>query len=170
MKPQIILINGPSSSGKSTLAKALQQTVLTERGERYEVVSIDDFLPMSPEETIYEDDVYRISGDLCRKAREVLEAGTGVIVDHVITSERIFRQLTEGLAPYDLRTVRVTCPLPLLRERELARGDRSPGSAEASEEYLYPKTGYDLAVDTGAAAPEENARRIFDRFFGPAEV
>ncbi len=165
MEQQVILLNGPSSSGKTTLAKALQKLISDERSKRYEVVSIDDFLQMSRMETIYEDDVFEISGDLCKKALEVLETGCGVIIDHVITSERIFAQLKENLVSCPVRTVRVTCPLRLLRKRELERGNRCPGSAEASEMYLFPKEGYDLVVDTGSAKAAENAVKIFNAFF-----
>ena len=165
MKRQIILLNGPSSSGKSTLAGALQALISEKRSERYEVVSIDDFLEMSSTEAIYEDDVFDISDDLCKRALEILETGDGVIIDHVITSERIFEQLKENLSPRHMRMIRVTCPLHLLRERELARGDRAPGSAEASAAYLFPKEGYDLVVDTGLKSPAENALLIFNTLF-----
>ena len=165
MSRQIILLNGPSSSGKSTLAGALQRLIGEKRSERYEVVSIDDFMEGSPMEKIYEDDVYAVSGDLCERALEILAAGAGVIIDHVITSERIFRQLEETLHAYPLKRVRITCPLRVLREREQARGDRCPGSAEASAEYLYPKEGYDLTVDTGERLPEENALSVYRAVF-----
>ena len=165
MERQVILLNGPSSSGKSTLAKALQALISDKRSERYEVVSIDDFLKMSPTETIYEDDVFDISDDLCKRAVEILETCDGVIIDHVITSERIFKHLQEKLSSCHLRMVRVTCPLQLLRKRELERGDRSPGSAEASAEYLFPKEGYDLVVDTGTKSPEENSLLIIKKCF-----
>ena len=61
------------------------------------------------------------------------------------------------LYAYPLRTVHVTCPTEVLIEREKARGDRCSGSAEASAEYLYPRDGYDLTVDTGAESPRANA-------------
>ena len=165
MKRQIVLLNGPSSSGKSTLAKALQALISEKRSERYEVVSIDDFLEMSSTEPIYEDDVFDISDDLCKRVLEILETGDGVIIDHVITSERIFEQLKENLSPWQMRMVRITCPLHLLKERELERGDRAPGSAEASAEYLFPKEGYDLVVDTSLKSPAENALLIFNTLF-----
>lgn len=165
MKQQVILLNGPSSSGKSTLSKALKYLISTEAHERYEVVSIDDFMKISQTDTIYEDDVFEISGDMCEKIVELLEAGYGVIIDHVITSDRIYNQLAESLSSFSLRTVRITCPLDIIKSRELERGDRCIGSAEASAKYLFPKDGYDLVVDTGATSPEENARLIFDKLF-----
>ena len=50
MEQQIILLNGPSSSGKSTLAKALKKLISDKGHGRYEVISIDDFMKMSPAE------------------------------------------------------------------------------------------------------------------------
>ena len=73
MKPHVILLDGPSSSGKSTLAEALQTLIREQTSERYEVVSIDDFLKMSPDKTIYEDDVFEISDGLCERALEILQ-------------------------------------------------------------------------------------------------
>ena len=165
MKRQIILLNGPSSSGKSTLAGALQGLILEKRSERYGVVSIDDYLKMSISKTIYEDHVFEISDILCNKALEMLETGDGVIIDHVITSERIFEHLKEKLSSGHLRMVHVTCPLHLLRERERERGDRCPGSAEASAKYLFPGEGYDLVIDTGTKSPAESALVILDNLF-----
>ena len=165
---QAILLNGPSSSGKSTLSGALRETIGEKRSERYEVISIDDFMEGSPMEKIYEDDVFAISGNICDKALDTLAKGSGVIIDHVITSERIFTQLKEALRDYPLRTVHITCPAEVLREREQARGDRCPGSAEDSAEYLFPKDGYDLTVDTSEGTPETNAALIFRALFDQA--
>ena len=58
MGKQIILLNGPSSSGKSTLAKELQMLISEKRNEKFDIVSIDDFLKMNTEDTIYEDDIW----------------------------------------------------------------------------------------------------------------
>ena len=119
-------------------------------------------------ETIYEDDIYAVSGDLCEKALEILRSGSGVIIDHVITSERIFTQLKERLSAYPLRMVKITCPPDVLRERERARGDRCPGSAEASAAYLYPKEGYEMTIDTSRETPAGNASPIYEMLFGKA--
>ena len=165
MKQQVILLNGPSSSGKSTLAKALRKLIDEKRNQQYEIVSIDDFLKMTTEETIYEDDVFGISRALCEKVLERLETAPGVIIDHVITSQRIFEQLKHLLENYLLKTVRVTCPLEILLEREKARKNRCLGSAEASYEYLYPKDGYDLTVDTHRMSTAQCALEIYRSLF-----
>ena len=160
---QVILLNGPSSSGKSTLARELQTLIREQKGGDCKVVSIDDFMKTDPMETIYEDDVWAVSGDLCEQALEILGSGSDVIIDHVITSERIFRQLKEMLYAYPLHTVHIHCPLKVLVEREQARGDRCLGSAEASAKYLYPRDGYDLTVGTDGKSPRENALFIAER-------
>ena len=163
MEKHIILLNGSSSSGKSTLAKALQALIEDKRNERYEIVSIDDFLKMTAEDVIYEDDVFEISGALCEKILQVLKGNQGVIIDHVITSERIFNQLKELLNPKHLWLIHVTCPLEILRKREQERKDRCLGSAEASYTYLFPKEGYDVTVDTHLMSALECAHKIFDK-------
>ncbi len=171
MSNRIIILNGPSSSGKSTLARILREMILKKRSETYAVVSIDDFLKMSALETIYEDHVFGISPEIIESAARALRTGGGVIIDHVITSKRIFDQLTEAFNGCDTKLVRVTCPREVLKAREALRGDRCPGSAEASDAYLFPKEGYDLTVDTHAASAAECAERIFSFIFqqGPED-
>ena len=162
-RKRVILLNGPSSSGKSTLAKALKALIAEKLNARYEIVSIDDHMKIGTDETIYEDDVFEISGDMLDEVSELLsgaDAADGVIVDHVITSERIFTQFTEAMRPYRVHTVRIVCPIEVLKQREAERGDRCRGSAEASFEYLYPKEGYELSVDTHIMTPEECAAAI----------
>lgn len=166
MTKHIILLNGPSSSGKSTLAKALKQYLEDRFGRHYETVSIDDFLKMNTEDTIYEDDVYEISGILLDHVIRALQDADGVIVDHVITSRRIFEQVKDTLKPYSLLPVHVTCPLHILKLREEARGNRSRGSAAASYEYLYPKDGYDATVDTHCMSKEDCCRLITEKLYG----
>lgn len=96
MRGQVILLNGPSSGGKSTLARALQR-LLEAQGRRFGIVSIDDLLEMSPEEPIYEDDVFAITEELGLRARAALDACGGVVIDQVMTSERIYDGMMQAL-------------------------------------------------------------------------
>ncbi|WP_029450752.1 phosphotransferase-like protein [Clostridium algidicarnis] len=162
MSKKIILLNGPSSGGKSTLAVTLQKFIKDKKNEEYGIISIDDFLKMSTGEVIYEDDVFEISSNLCDKAIEMLDSQQGVIIDHVITSERIFKQLIEALRLYDIYLIHVTCPLLELIRREKERKSRCLGSAEASYQYLFPKDDYDLTVDTFQLSVEDCSLQIID--------
>ena len=160
MRNLVILLNGPSGSGKSTLAKTLQGKLSEQKRMRFSIVSIDDFMRVTTNEPIYEDDVFEISGEMCARMREDLRTFDGVIVDHVITSARIFDQLKDALFGVSLLTVHVTCPLAELNRREQARGDRFPGTAASSFTYLYPKDGYDLTVDSSRMTPADCADAI----------
>lgn len=162
MSLKVILLNGASSSGKSTLAKSLQNYMKDKIKEEYIIISIDDFLDMAIDEPIYEDDVFEISPLLCQKALNALQSGHGVIIDHVITSERIYKQLTEALKEYVLVKVQVMCPLNELEKREKKRKDRCIGSAKASSEYLYPQKGYDLTLNTLELSSIECSQKIYE--------
>lgn len=145
MKQKVILLNGPSSSGKSTLSIALQKTLGC---EKYGIISIDDFLDMKKDKVIYEEDVFEISSKLCKAALDMVTSQKNIIIDHVITSERIFKQLIEALESCDIYLIKVTCPLEELIRREKQRNNRCLGSAEASLQYLFPQDTYDLSIDT----------------------
>ena len=158
----VILLNGPSSAGKSTLSKELCQR-FAETGVEAEIVSIDDYMITDPKETIYEDDIYEIMPPMCEGMKRALLDGKTVIVDHAITSERIYEAFMDAAKGYEVLTVKVTCDLEILRRRERERGDRCPGSAEASLQYLWPKEGYDLCIDSGTHSAEENAKTIMEK-------
>ena len=168
MKDQIILLNGPSSSGKSTLARGLQAHLREQMGVESAIVSIDEFMSkiLGEDESIYEDDVFEISGAMCDEVLRLLGSTPCVIVDHVITSERIFAQLTHAVQRKSLLTVHVECPLEVLVQRETARGNRCRGSAESSYTYLYPKTGYDTCLNTHTMTTEQCCKSILNAFKG----
>lgn len=117
---------------------------------------------MTVDEPIYEEAVFEISPLLCQKALSILETGQGVIIDHVITSERIYKQLIEALNEYKLIKVQTACPLNELEKRERQRKSRCVGSAKASYEYLFPKEGYDLTLNTLELSSEVCAERIVE--------
>ncbi len=162
-KPDVILLNGPSSAGKSSIAKALRQKLRDGGGAA--VISLDDHLQMSANEPIWEDDVFAVMPRMCADIQTALREGKTVIIDHVITSARIYGALSHAVAGFQMKTVRVRCDAETLRRREAERGDRCAGSAEASLRYLYPKTGYDLCVDSGEASPAALAEEIVKKIW-----
>ena len=103
-KPELILLNGPSSAGKSSIAKALRQR-LSDAGCSTVVISLDDYLQMSAKEPIWEDDVFSIMPRMCEDISTALRDGKMVIIDHVITSSRIYRALSNAAAGFQKRNV-----------------------------------------------------------------
>lgn len=63
---------------------------------------------------------FEISSDMCDKVIECLKTSDGVIIDHVITSKRIYEQLLSRTVDYGTPKVHVTCPLNELFRREKA--------------------------------------------------
>ena len=157
----LILLNGPSSAGKSTIAKELKQR-LEQYGADPVIISIDDYMKIGTDEEIWEDDVFEVMPDMCRDITPALKQGKWVIVDHVITSERICEALLEAAEGFSTVKVLVTCSLEILRKREKERGNRFAGSAETSLQYLYPKDGYDLRIDSGETPPAGSAEKIME--------
>ncbi len=157
----LILLNGPSSAGKSTIADELEHR-LRLYGADPVIISIDDYMKISMDEEIWEEDVFEIVPDMCRDITEALKRRKWMIVDHVITSARIYEALLDAAAGFRMIKVLVACSPEILRKREKERGDRFPGTAEASLRYLYPKEGYDLRIDSGETGPAASADKIME--------
>ncbi len=162
---KLILLNGPSSAGKSTIAAALRQE-MRRHGTDPAVLSIDDYMKIPETEEIWEDDVFEIMPDMCADITAALKSGAWVIADHVITSARIYDALLDAAAGFGVVPVRVSCSLETLRDRERKRGNRFIGSAETSLRYLYPRDGYVLEIDSGKQTPAESAGSIMEYLRG----
>ena len=162
---RLVILNGPSSAGKSSIAAELQQQ-LAAAGKDPVLLSIDDYMKIAENEEIWEDDVFEIMPDMCRDLTEALREGRWVIVDHVATSERIWQALLDAAEGRPVTSVRVSCSLETLQRREKERGNRFPGSAEASLKYLYPKEGYDLEINSEEKDPKTAAETIKNHILG----
>lgn len=148
---RIILLNGASSSGKSSLARALQARIDTP----FWHISIDHLRDSGVLPTA------RIkSGEfhwpMMREAfflgfeRSLLayvEAGNDLIVEHIMESEAWLLRLAHTLAGHDVFFVGVHCALDELERRERERGDRSIGDARRDFHRIHSYCLYDLEVD-----------------------
>lgn len=175
---QVIVLNGVSSVGKSSVAKAIQCLA----HKPFLHVQMDDFLTMLPPRAIDHEDglVFRRidsktidvrSGDIVVRALEGMRyaisamAGRGnhMIVDDVFfdSEDTEYRRL---LRQFDFRLVGLFAPLDVVRNRELARGDRGIGLAQGQYERVHKGRTYDLKVDTSQAPPDAIARKICEAF------
>jgi chloramphenicol 3-O phosphotransferase len=163
-KGQIIFLNGASSSGKGSIAKALQGIV-----EKPCVhLSIDDYLGayqkgLWDNEEAVEREWPNIIAGFHAAAAAIARAGNLVIVDDVLEEEPpwIENVLTffDGL---DVTFVGVHCPLAELERREKERGDRRQGMARQQFEQVHAQAIYDVEVDTSVLCSEECASIIVD--------
>ena len=160
---QMILLNGASSSGKSSLARAVQAVI-----ERpFWHISIDHLRDSGvlPSARIK-------SGEFAWRAmREpffigfetsllaYLRAGNNLIVEHIMESEAWLHRLVGILAGQDVFFVGVHCDLAELERRELARGDRPIGDARRDFFQIHDYCLYDFEVDS-LIEPEQNAAAL----------
>ncbi len=156
MSGKIILLNGASSSGKSTLARGLQARL----DEPFWHFSIDHLVAADvlPRTRVCAGD-YR-QGELrsqffdgfhrCLPA--LAGAGNNLVVEHIVETEEWMRRLLRLLAPFDVFFVGLHCPLPELERRERERGDRRTGEARADYETTHGFCIYDFEVDSTSPA------------------
>lgn len=148
---RIILLNGASSSGKSSLARLIQARIDTP----FWHISIDHLRDSGVLPTT------RIrSGEFdWRMMREAfflgfersllayVEAGNDLVVEHIMESEEWLLRLTDTLAGHDVFFVGVHCALEELERRERERGDRPIGDARRDFHRIHSYCLYDFEVD-----------------------
>ena len=163
----IIMLNGASSSGKSTLARGLQ-TVLA-----------DPFLHLSSDQLVdggalpnrrNESAPFGWPGTMRTRFFDgfhrcipaMAAAGNNLVVDHIIEYPEWrdqLRQLLEGLGVF---LVGVHCDLDELDRREEARGDRRIGEGRTHVEAdgIHGFGAYDLEIDTTSGVSSSLAERL----------
>jgi chloramphenicol 3-O phosphotransferase len=182
-----IVLNGPSSAGKSSIGAALQRAW----GGPLLVTGIDSFLAGFPERLFSlpgEDGVlgpptrgvHVIPGQgpapswlpslgpdgllLMRAAhrawRAVAEAGLDQVIDHVILDAATRDDALAVLTGPDVLWVGVHCDVDELIRREIARADRIRGFASGTSAQVHEGLAYDLTVDTTYSSSSECAGQI----------
>lgn len=169
---RIIILNGVSSSGKTTLARALQQRL----DQPYFWIANDTFCDMIPEKFWEQDWVTAINQALTAMVytiRTFSDLGLNTIVDQVFlrndTEGAILQKCVEILAGYPVWFVRVDCDREELQRREQARGDREIGQALAQLPLVHNHQLYDCAVDTSRGTPNETVEVILAAMECPPE-
>lgn len=152
MSGKIILLNGASSAGKSTLSRALQAQL----EEPFWYFSIDHLVAAQvlPRERIQSGEfpwsslreAFFEGFHNCLPA--LAEAGNHLIVEHIVETAEWMERLLRLLAPFDVFFVGLHCPLPELERREIERGDRKIGEARMDYEITHTFGIYDLEINS----------------------
>ncbi|HZC27260.1 MAG TPA: AAA family ATPase [Actinopolymorphaceae bacterium] len=161
-RPMVIVLSGASSSGKSSLARALQDqlaepAVLVEADRAFPVV------PRSHERWTTDHAAGDVVVAFHRSVAAWPECGFHVIVDGSLPYEdRALRDVCLAVfEPYDLRVVGVTCAVEVLNEREVQRPDERPtGWAAQQARDIHDGMAYAAQVDTSTASPQECAAQV----------
>jgi chloramphenicol 3-O phosphotransferase len=183
----IIVLNGASSSGKTTIARALQDLwprplILTGIDafilgwpDSYATYPADDGSPAAPSAGVrivpglgpapswipeFGDDFHT----MMRLAHEswalISQGGVNLVIDHVLIDPTLRKQARDTLV--GAFWVGVMCDVDELIRRETARGDRHVGFASGTSAVVHREMSYDLVIDTTATSTELLARQVYD--------
>jgi chloramphenicol 3-O phosphotransferase len=97
--------------------------------------------------------------------------GNNLIVDDVICepfpgtqsplrTQELLHQRVRTLHTFNLLFVKVYCPLPIVEQREQARGNRTLGLASFQFHRVHQDSLYDVEVDTSQHTPDACAAQI----------
>ena len=169
VQSRIIFLHGASSSGKSTIARPLQEALDTP----FLYFSIDHFreagmLPLAGIRSgKFQWSAMRKSffDGFHRSLAAFASSGNDLIVEHIVETREWMFSLLTLLAPFDVFFVAVDCPLPELERREAARGDRPTGDARRDFMSIDLNAIYDLELNR-TAAPEDNVRTLIAAWRG----
>jgi chloramphenicol 3-O phosphotransferase len=167
---KIIILNGTSSAGKTSIARALQDRL----ADPYLEVGLDKFIWMLPRRYLDRplwDDVLGLNvtagatghwlvAGMHRTIATLSAAGIHVIADHVLVEPAWLLECVRLFCDPPALLVGVRCPLAVIEERERARKDRTLGQARAQFEAVHAHGLYDVEVDTSVSTPEECAGQI----------
>lgn len=181
---QILYLNGPSSSGKTTLAKALQK----ELDQPFLHIGIDRVIGMMPEklnnweggiapegfswkasvdatghpiQEIQQGPFAKKMGDTLKELTLTLaKMDHYLIIDDIALGKEEIDEWREALKDYNTLWIGLHTPLPLLEKREIERGNRMLGSARAQYYRIHKDATYDLEWDTSQYQLEEMVNMI----------
>jgi len=187
MSGSIIVLNGPSSSGKSTIAAELQKlwprplwvtgldVLIAGWPASFVQVPGEDGTPALPSPGLrivpgtgpqpswipeFGEDFHAMTGFAHASWSLMGQGGVNLLIDHVILDSTLREQARGSLGT--AFWVGVTCDIDELVRREAERGDRTVGFASGSSVVVHEDIVYDLTVDTTVTPPESLARQIFD--------
>ena len=154
---KIIILNGTSSAGKSTLSRVLQ----TELQDVYLHCTSDAFWDMTPRDIKANSINFpKMKLAMAKSVRALAETGHNVIVDIVFNGSKSYLEMSGELKGLTVIMVKVQCDKAELQRRELARGDRKQGLAESQLATVHVDVPYDVDVDTSKYSPLECAKKV----------
>jgi chloramphenicol 3-O phosphotransferase len=160
---RVIILNGASSSGKSSIAEELLRTLdgpwfhlgvdMFHRIRSGRDWTDEEFLPV----------FQRTLLGFHRAVAGMAAAGNDVVVDHVLGERWRLADCLNVLKDTPVWFVGIQCSLPELERRERERGDRTVGRAALQFPFVHEHGIYDLETDSEHHTPAECAAEIQTR-------
>lgn len=176
--PTVLILNGGSSSGKSTLARLLQE-VLPGYWLRF---SVDTLIDAAPQKlftgaglSIAEGGTVTAGADFTRLEQHwmtgvaaMARAGAHVIIeDNFISGPAAQHRWTQALTGVTTGWVAVRCSADVAAAREAERGDRTVGMAAQQAESVHEGIRYDVTVNTSAQSDSALVETVLAALFPP---
>lgn len=167
---KLIILDGPSGSGKSSLSSALQESLLPEIWLGFSMDTLIYTLPPSVLQrcNLANDwsgvDGRAIGAAALRCLRALVECGNNVIFDLCIPNRNYaeaFQADIEDLAPVK---VGVRCDWQEIERRTIHRADRSIDEALRTFTHQHALQNYDLVINTTEITPEAAAKECLASF------
>lgn len=160
----VIILNGTSSAGKTSIALALQELL----DDVYFIYSRDVFQSMFPGHIWVNNELMKKIGPRMFRGFHAsiaafAEAGNHLIVDHVLNRPEWIYECADALSDVDALLVGVRCPIDVAEKRELARGDREIGLVSSQYEIVHAHNLYDVEVDTSLHSSMRCANMVIER-------
>jgi chloramphenicol 3-O phosphotransferase len=157
----IVVFNGPSSAGKTTLAHAVRAHV----GPTVAVVSVDHLFAFMHPDAKNTWHMFSALGEAAlASAAALATAGFHVIVDTVFERVDSLRSAERVLAGHEWHLVGVTCAPEELDRREAERGDRRNGQARDQLERVFFDATYAVRLDTSRQTADECVAEVVRLF------
>lgn len=163
MNGKIILLNGTSSSGKSSLAKALQAAL----DEPYLHIDGDIFWQLYPAsyfanktDEVYQEWRNQFLPACYNSLNTFVQSGINIIIDEVLTKPMTLTWLQGALSQHEVVFVGLHCSLAELERREIERGNRKIGLARFQYPNIHIHGEYDIELNTEKHDPTHCALQI----------
>ncbi len=167
---KIIILNGVSSSGKTTLIKGLQDV----RTEPFLEMGLDKFIWMFPKRYLDQPLWDQLLGQanaagplgnqmvygMHRAIRAAAECGLNILADHVLLTREWIQDAAQSFADMEAYLIGVRCDLSILEAREENRRDRTLGQARLQYPLVHALTRYDFEIDSGEFSAQENIQQL----------
>ncbi|WP_052573886.1 AAA family ATPase [Haloferula sp. BvORR071] len=167
---KLIILEGPSGSGKSSLAAALQESLLPGIWLGF---SMDTLIYTLPPSVLHRcntaNDWSGVDGRAIGAAalaclRALVECGNKVIFDLCIPSRQYADTFQAGIQDLSPVKVGVRCDWQEIERRTRHRADRSIEEAERTFKHQHPFPDYDFMIDTTGIGPDAAAMECLASF------
>jgi chloramphenicol 3-O-phosphotransferase len=169
-----VLLTGPSSSGKTSVAQALR-TLLPDVWLHAPIDAFFDMVDMShpmlrPKPMTALASLGFFSG-IVAAWRGLIESGNRLLID-VVANDPLLRECARAFSEHRVMIVELTAALDVLEARERLRADRSSGQARAQFGYIADRLvdAHDVRIDTSGSSVDETARAVARAMASPPTV